>query len=55
MQDHKFGPIYIEACSYAPYAIKVYLNGHEWVKKQLTRAGIPFECLDNGFKSYQDP
>jgi hypothetical protein len=31
------------------------LNGHEWVKQQLRRAGIPFTSLDNGFLSCADP
>jgi hypothetical protein len=38
-----------------PYAIKVYLNGHEWAKQQLDQAGIGFETLDNGFLSCEDP
>ena len=49
LQDAEFGPAFIKVCSYAPYAIKVYLNGHEWVKQQLVKAGIAFETLDNGF------
>ena len=49
LQDAEFGPAFIKVCSYAPYAIKVYLNGHEWVKQQLVKAGIVFEALDNGF------
>jgi hypothetical protein len=27
----------------------VYLNGHEWAKRQAERAGLGFEALDNGF------
>lgn len=33
LQDVDFGPAFIKICSYVPYAIKVYLNGHEWVKQ----------------------
>lgn len=55
LEDRNFGPAFIKVCSYAPYGIRVYLNGHEWAKKQLVRAGIPFESLDNGFKSCADP
>jgi len=55
LEDREFGPAFIKVCSYAPYGIRVYLNGHEWAKKQLTHAGIPFESLDNGFKSCADP
>jgi hypothetical protein len=55
LQDVDFGPAFIKVCSYVPYAIKVYLNGHEWAKQQLYQAGIGFETLDNGFLSCEDP
>lgn len=55
VQDADFGPVFIKVCSYAPYAIKVYFNGHEWVKQQLRKEGIGFEELDNGFLSCEDP
>lgn len=53
--DEDFGPAFIKVCSYAPYAIKVCLNGHEWAKRQLDKEGIAYEALDNGFKSCTDP
>src|SRR5262249_25138174 len=55
LQDADFGPAFIKVCSYAPFAVKVYLNGHEWAKQQLRRAGVAFEALDNGFLSCADP
>jgi hypothetical protein len=55
LQDADFGPAFIKVCSYVPYAVKIYLNGHEWVKQQLRKAGIAFEPLDNGFLSCQEP
>ncbi len=53
--DLDFGPAFIKVCSYAPYSIKVCLNGHEWAKRQLEKLGISYEALDNGFKSCADP
>jgi hypothetical protein len=35
--DRDFGPLFIKFCTYFPYAAKVCLNGHEWLKPQLTR------------------
>ena len=35
--------------------ISVYLNGHEWAKRQLQKKGIAFEALDSGFLSCTDP
>jgi hypothetical protein len=49
--DHDFGPIFLKFCSYFPYPAKLCLNGHEWLKRQLTHRGIPFEPLDNGIRS----
>jgi hypothetical protein len=49
--DRDFGPLFIKFCSYFPYPAKLCLNGHEWLKRQLTQRGIPFEPLDNGIRS----
>jgi hypothetical protein len=49
--DRDFGPIFIKFCSYFPYPAKLCLNGHEWLKRQLTQREIPFEPLDNGIRS----
>ena len=53
--DEDFGPLFIKFCSYFPYAVKVCINGHEWVKRQLAKGGIAFEALDNGVLSCQNP
>ena len=42
-------------CSYAPWAIKLCLNGHEWAKRQLEKRNLAYEALDNGFLSCADP
>ena len=52
--DRDFGPLFIKFCSYFPYAVKVCLNGHEWLKRQLTQRGIAYEPLDNGVRSATD-
>lgn len=31
--DPEWGPAFIKICGYAPYAIKICLNGHEWAKR----------------------
>lgn len=53
--DRGFGPFFIKFCSYFPYNAKVCLNGHEWLKQQLTARGIEFEPLDNGILSCAAP
>lgn len=47
IMDRDFGPCFIKLCSYAPFSGRVWLNGHEWVKHQLHKQGIPFTGLDN--------
>jgi hypothetical protein len=46
--DRDFGTCFIKFSSYAPFTVRVWLNGHEWAKRQLAKAGIAFESLDNG-------
>ena len=55
IDDGEFGPLFIKVCSYAPWSIKLCLNGHEWAKRQLDQRGIPYEALDNGFLSCEEP
>jgi len=55
IQDEEFGPAFIKICTYAPYAIKICLNGNEWAKRQARKQGLAFEALDNGFLSCADP
>jgi len=55
VDDEEFGPGFVKVCSYAPWSMKVCLNGHEWAKRQLANAGVAFEALDNGFFSCGDP
>jgi hypothetical protein len=55
IDDEDFGPLFIKVCSYAPWGIKLCLNGHEWAKRQLERRGIGYEALDNGFLACAEP
>jgi hypothetical protein len=53
--DQEFGPAFIKICSYFPYPMKVWVNGHEWAKQQATKVGIGFTELANGFAWTDDP
>lgn len=52
--DPDFGPFFIKFCSYFPYPAKLCLNGHEYLKCQLTQRGIAFTALDNGLLTCAD-
>jgi hypothetical protein len=53
--DDEFGPAFIKICAYFPYPAKIWLNGHEWAKRQVARAGIGFTALSSGFASTDEP
>jgi hypothetical protein len=55
VEDEEFGPAFVKVCSYAPWALKVCVNGHEWAKRQLDKRGIAYTALDNGFLECSDP
>jgi hypothetical protein len=55
IDDEDFGPLFIKVCSYAPWGIKLCLNGHEWAKRQMENKKIRYEALDNGFLSCAEP
>jgi hypothetical protein len=53
--DEEFGPAFIKVCAYFPYPIKIWVNGHEYAKRQARAEGIGFTELDNGFATTEDP
>ena len=53
--DAEFGAGFIKICTYFPYPAKVWINGHEWAKRQATKAGLTFTELANGFATCQQP
>ena len=53
--DPDFGPGFIKICTYFPYPTKVWLNGHEWAKRQADHAGVRYTALANGFASCEAP
>jgi hypothetical protein len=53
--DEQMGGAFIKVCAYFPYPMKIWVNGHEWAKRQATAAGIAFTELSNGFASCADP
>ena len=53
--DEEFGECFIKICTYFPYPVKVWCNGHEWAKRQAHRLGLDFTPLSNGFASCEQP
>ena len=53
--DAGFGPAFIKVCTYCPWPVKIWVNGHEWAKQQCRTTGLGFTELSNGFASCEDP
>src|SRR5271165_215563 len=49
--DERMGSGFIKICTYFPYPVKAWVNGHEWAKRQALAAGIGFTELSNGLAS----
>jgi len=47
--DEHLGFIHIRLSTWLPYTMQVYINGHEWLARQLDRKGIGYEKIDNAF------
>ena len=55
IHDPDFGAGFIKICSYFPYPAKVWVNGHEWAKRQADLEGLSYTSLANGFATCADP
>ncbi|HEX3990167.1 MAG TPA: hypothetical protein VHX39_03215 [Acetobacteraceae bacterium] len=48
--DAAFGLIYLRVPTYCPFRLQFYCNGHNWLGRQLTAAGIGHAMLDNALR-----
>jgi hypothetical protein len=55
IRDPDFGPGFVKIGTYFPYPAQVWLNGHEWAKRQADHAGLHYTALSNGFASCTEP
>jgi hypothetical protein len=52
--DREFGLIHVKLQTWFPMQIQVYVNGHDWLERKLTAAGISFTKHDNVFLRVKD-
>jgi hypothetical protein len=52
--DRDFGLMHVKIQTWFPFTVQVYVNGHEWLARQLTRAGLGFRQVDNAFTWLED-
>ena len=55
LRDAGFGPAFIKMCTYCPWPMKIWVNGHEWARQQCRKIGLGFTELSNGFAACADP
>ena len=52
--DAAFGLINLRVPTWAPFRQQFYRNGHSWLARQLTAAGIGYTMVDNVFAKVDD-
>jgi hypothetical protein len=52
--DAEPGLVYPRVPTWSPFRLQFYCNGHSWLARQLTAAGIGFTAADNAFVRIDD-
>lgn len=53
--DAEFGLMHVRIQTFFPYVVSVYVNGHDWVARQMAKKGLKFQQTDNAFTQLDDP
>jgi hypothetical protein len=52
--DERLGLCYLRVPTWCPFRLQFYCNGHSWLARKLTAAGIEFSLADNAFVRIAD-
>lgn len=52
--DREYGLIHVKIQTWFPFTVQVYVNGHEWLARQLEKKGIAYRKVDNAFVWIED-
>ena len=55
IRDEVLGAMLIRVGSYLPFQTTSYLNGHNFIERELSRTGVRYKKNDNAFVSVKDP
>jgi len=55
IRDETLGPMVMRVASFFPFQTTYYLNGHNFIEKELGREKISFRKNDNAFLAVSDP
>jgi hypothetical protein len=53
--DPDCGLIHLRIQTWFPFTLQVYVNGHDWLARQLVQAKVGFVQHDNAFTQLEDP
>lgn len=54
IRDEVLGPIIVRVASFVPFQATYWLNGHSFIERELTKAGVGFHKNDNAFLGVDD-
>jgi hypothetical protein len=52
--DKEFGFMHVKLQTWFPFGMQIYINGREYIAKQLDKAGIAYSRYDNSFTHIDD-
>lgn len=52
--DAELGLMYVRVPTWCPFRLQIYCNGHSWLARQLSAAGIDYAMADNAFIRIDD-
>jgi hypothetical protein len=52
--DREFGLMHIRLQTWLPFIIQVYVNGHDWLAKQMDKKKLKYDKLENAFLKISD-
>lgn len=55
LQHPTFGLCHVRVQTWLPFTVEVWLNGREWLARQMDRAGLAYVQRDNCFTHLADP
>jgi hypothetical protein len=53
--DPQYGRMYVRLETWFPFTVQVYVNGHEWLARQMAQRHLGFVQEDNAFTQLDDP
>jgi hypothetical protein len=53
--DRQFGLLHVRLQTWFPFTIQVYVNGHDWLARQLDQRRLGYRRLENAFLWLEDP